>query len=104
MHILLPVEEYVIGLEMRSWQHPLSDVNPEEVVRRFELHQAVERVLNSLTLRERVIVQMHFCEGYTLLEVGEKFNLPRKEVTRISSRAIRKLRNPSRSGLLQNFL
>ena len=57
--------------------------------------------------REKFPYLMHFLEGYpemTLEEIGERFGLTRERVRQIKEKAIRKLKNNSRSKLLKSYL
>ena len=67
----------------------------------------VERALEILTERERDIIRYFFgigCSEMTLEEIGEKFDLTRERVRQIKEKAIRKLRQSSRSNLLKSYL
>jgi len=65
-------------------------------------------VLDTLTDREREIVKLRFGigTGYprTLEEVGEIFRVTRERVRQIEAKAIRKLRHPSRSKSLKEYV
>ena len=67
----------------------------------------VDRALEILTERERDIIRYFFgigCSEMTLEEIGEKFDLTRERVRQIKEKAIRKLRQSSRSKLLKSYL
>ena len=67
----------------------------------------VDRALETLTERERDIIRYFFgigCSEMTLEEIGEKFDLTRERVRQIKEKAIRKLRQSSRSNLLKSYL
>ncbi len=67
----------------------------------------VERALEILTDRERDIIRYFFgigCSEMTLEEIGEKFDLTRERVRQIKEKAIRKLRQSSRSSTLKSYL
>ena len=71
------------------------------------LAKEVERALEILTDRERDIIRYFFgigCSEMTLEEIGEKFDLTRERVRQIKEKAIRKLRQSSRSTLLKSYL
>ncbi|MBE6334543.1 MAG: sigma-70 family RNA polymerase sigma factor [Bacteroidales bacterium] len=71
------------------------------------LSTEVERALSTLTDRERDIVKLFFGIGsqeMTLEEIGEKFGLTRERVRQIKEKAIRRLRQQSRSKLLKSYL
>ena len=67
----------------------------------------VERALEILTEREGDIIRYFFgigCSEMTLEEIGEKFDLTRERVRQIKEKAIRKLRQSSRSSVLKSYL
>ncbi len=67
----------------------------------------VARALEMLTERERDIIRYFFgigCSEMTLEEIGEKFDLTRERVRQIKEKAIRKLRQSSRSNPLKSYL
>lgn len=67
----------------------------------------VDRALDTLTDREKDIIKSFFgigCSEMTLEEIGEKFGLTRERVRQIKEKAIRRLRQSSRSKLLKSYL
>ena len=67
----------------------------------------VDRALDTLTDREKDIIKYFFgigCSEMTLEEIGEKFGLTRERVRQIKEKAIRRLRQNSRSKLLKTYL
>ena len=67
----------------------------------------VDRALEILTERERDIIRYFFgigCSEMTLEELGEKFDLTRERVRQIKEKAIRKLRQSNRAGILRSYL
>ena len=71
------------------------------------LNTEIERALSTLTDREREIIKSFFgigCQEMTLEEIGERFGLTRERVRQIKEKAIRRLKSPSRSKLLQDYL
>ena len=72
------------------------------------LRESVEDVLESLTERERKVLRLRFGlddgRGRTLEEVGKEFNVTRERIRQIEAKALRKLRHPSRSRKLRDFL
>ena len=72
------------------------------------LKEQVEAVLDSLTGRERRVLQLRFGledgRARTLEEVGKEFNVTRERIRQIEAKALRKLRHPSRSDKLKSFL
>ena len=72
------------------------------------LREQLEEVLKTLTPREEEVLRMRFglIDGkpHTLEEVGKKFDVTRERIRQIDSKALRKLRHPSRSKKLRDFL
>ncbi len=71
------------------------------------LQQEIDRALSTLTERESEIIKMFFGIGYqemTLEEIGDKFQLTRERVRQIKEKAIKRLRQNSRSKLLKSYL
>jgi RNA polymerase primary sigma factor len=72
------------------------------------LKEQVHAVLDSLTERERAVLEMRFGlkdgESHTLEEVGQAFGVTRERVRQIESKALRKLRHPGHRRKLRDFL
>ncbi len=72
------------------------------------LREDLENVLNTLTEREREVIKLRFGfdNGHprTLEEVGQRFGVTRERIRQIEAKAIRKLRHPSRSKILREYL
>ena len=71
------------------------------------LQKEIDRALSTLTDRESEIIKMFFGLGsqeMTLEEIGDKFQLTRERVRQIKEKAIRRLRQDSRSKLLKSYL
>jgi RNA polymerase primary sigma factor len=72
------------------------------------LKEQVEDVLESLTDRERKVLQLRFGlddgRSRTLEEVGKEFHVTRERIRQIEAKALRKLRHPSRSRKLKDYL
>ena len=71
------------------------------------LSKEIDRALSTLTEREKEIIQMFFginTQEMTLEEIGDKFGLTRERVRQIKEKAIRRLRQNSRSKLLKAYL
>jgi RNA polymerase primary sigma factor len=82
--------------------------SPVEAVISNNLTEQTGKVLKTLTPREELVLRMRFGvdEGseHTLEEVGKSFNVTRERIRQIESKALRKLRHPSRSAQLKPFL
>ena len=72
------------------------------------LKEELANALESLTERERQVVKLRFGledgRARTLEEVGKEFNVTRERIRQIEAKALRKLRHPSRSKRLKDFL
>ena len=71
------------------------------------LSREIDRALATLTERESDIIKMFFgigCQEVTLEEIGDKFGLTRERVRQIKEKAIRRLRQGTRSKLLNTYL
>ncbi len=71
------------------------------------LKTEIKRVLSTLSERESEIVRMFFgveCQEMSLEEIGDKFQLTRERVRQIKEKAIKRLRQTTRSNLLKNYL
>jgi RNA polymerase primary sigma factor len=83
-------------------------ISPANATAYAMLKEEMEDVLSSLTDRERKVLQLRFGiqDGYprTLEEVGTIFKVTRERVRQIEAKALRKLRHPTRSRRLRNFL
>ncbi len=81
---------------------------PAEAADFSMLREQLGEVLCTLTDRERQVLCMRFGlldgEGRTLEEVGREFNVTRERIRQIEAKALRKLRHPSRSRKLKDFL
>ena len=82
--------------------------NPVRMANNAILQERIEKLLKTLTFREREIIRLRYGLGdgytYTLEEVGRIFKVTRERVRQIEAKAVRKLQNPVRSQLLEGFL
>ncbi len=85
-----------------------SALAPAEAASHQMLKEQVEAVLDSHTGRERRVLQLRFGledgRARTLEEVGREFNVTRERIRQIEAKALRKLRHPSRSRKLKDYL
>ncbi|MCH5273547.1 MAG: RNA polymerase sigma factor RpoD [Lachnospiraceae bacterium] len=72
------------------------------------LREQINEVLDTLTERERNVLRLRFGlddgRSRTLEEVGKEFNVTRERIRQIEAKALRKLRHPSRSKKLRDYL
>ena len=85
-----------------------SALAPADAASHQLLKEQVEDVLDSLTERERKVLQLRFGlddgRSRTLEEVGKEFHVTRERIRQIEAKALRKLRHPSRSRKLKDYL
>lgn len=85
-----------------------STATPEESATVNMLKEQLVSVLGSLTPREQKVIMMRYGleDGHakTLEEVGKEFNVTRERIRQIEAKALKKLRHPSRSKKLKDFL
>ena len=83
-------------------------VTPEGNVESVMLREHIDALLGDLKERERQVIVLRFGleDGHprTLEEVGKEFNVTRERIRQIEAKALRKLRHPSRSKRLKDFL
>ena len=82
--------------------------SPEEAAAGHLLHEQIEEMLDALSEREREVLHFRFGledgRSYTLEDVGKRFGVTRERIRQIEAKALRKLRHPSRSKKLKDFL
>jgi RNA polymerase primary sigma factor len=81
---------------------------PAEAASQEMLREQVDSVLDSLSDRERDVLKLRFGlvdgRNRTLEEVGKEFNVTRERIRQIEAKALRKLRHPTRSRKLKDYL
>ena len=81
---------------------------PSDVASHTMLKEQLAEVLSTLTPREEKVLRLRFGledgRSRTLEEVGKEFNVTRERIRQIEAKALRKLRHPSRSKKLRDFL
>jgi RNA polymerase primary sigma factor len=81
---------------------------PVDAASRELLREQIRQVLGFLTDRERQVLEMRFGlsdgQDHTLEEVGKSFGVTRERIRQIEAKALRKLRHPSRSKALRDYL
>ena len=111
LHVFDPSQEAMVRAEQLG---AATENNSAELVSKCEYvflavkPQQLDEVLGTLTPREAKVLSMRFgLEGghpHTLEEVGKYFNVTRERIRQIEAKALRKLRHPSRSKKLKDFL
>jgi len=81
---------------------------PSDAATKQLLKEQIDDVLSTLTPREQRVLQLRFGledgRSRTLEEVGREFNVTRERIRQIEAKALRKLRHPSRSRRLKDYL
>ena len=85
-----------------------SNMSPEEYATNEMLKDEISDVLLTLTEREEKVIRLRFGledgKSRTLEEVGQLFGVTRERIRQIEAKALRKLRHPSRSRKLRDYL
>ena len=102
-----PIEEDGDSL-LRDFIEDANTPDPAEVTTFLLLKEELEKVLGTLTQRERTVLILRYGledgRERTLEEIGKSFNVTRERIRQIEAKALRKLRHPSRSKKLKDFL
>ena len=81
---------------------------PQDAAAYTMLKEQLEEVMNTLTPREAKVLKLRFGledgKSRTLEEVGKEFNVTRERIRQIEAKALRKLRHPSRSKKLKDYM
>ena len=83
-------------------------MSPEEYTTNELLKDEIDDILLTLTEREEKVIRLRFGledgKARTLEEVGQMFGVTRERIRQIEAKALRKLRHPSRSRKLKDYL
>ena len=83
-------------------------ITPETGLLYESLRKEIDRAISTLTQREADVIKLYFglngSHPMTLEEIGEKFDLTRERVRQIKEKAIRRLKQTSRSKILKSYL
>jgi RNA polymerase primary sigma factor len=86
----------------------LSSLYPVDIESRQLLRKQIEEVFSTLSPREQQVLELRFGledgRSRTLEEVGKEFNVTRERIRQIEAKALSKLRHPSRSRKLKEYL
>lgn len=86
----------------------MNAADPYEEAEMTDLRKNIAMVLNTLSEREKRVIELRFGlngeKPCTLEEVGEKFGVTRERIRQIESKALRKLRHPSRYKYLEGYV
>ena len=104
--------ETPVGMEDTSYLGDFIEddtmMGPADAASRQLLKEQMQDILDSLSTRERRVLQLRFGledgQSRTLEEVGQKFGVTRERIRQIEAKALRKLRHPTRSRKLKDYL
>ena len=110
---LINMKHYSVqdGLSQKNVHNFIQDDNvpvPADAAAFTLLREQLEEVLGTLTEREQKVLKLRFGledgRARTLEEVGKEFKVTRERIRQIEAKALRKLRHPSRSRKLKDYL
>ena len=108
MSLELPVGNDDDSTQLGDFIEDESVEEPIDAASKQLLREQVRNVLGFLTERERQVIEMRFGlndgKDHTLEEVGREFGVTRERIRQIEAKALRKLRHPSRSKSLRDYL
>ena len=108
---ILKISQEPVSLETPHLGDFIQDDNvpvPAEAAAQTLLKEQLDEVLDTLTEREQKVLRLRFGmndgRARTLEEVGKEFDVTRERIRQIEAKALRKLRHPSRSRKLRDYL
>lgn len=108
MSLETPVGNGDDSTELGDFIQDESVVEPVDAASKELLREQIRNVLGFLSDREREVLEMRFGlndgKDHTLEEVGKSFGVTRERIRQIEAKALRKLRHPSRSKSLRDYL
>ncbi len=108
MSLETPVGNQDDSTELGDFLPDESVLEPGDAASKELLREQIHDVLGFLTDREREVLEMRFGlndgKDHTLEEVGKSFGVTRERIRQIEAKALRKLRHPSRSKSLRDYL
>ena len=108
MSLETPVGNQDDSTELGDFLPDESILEPGDAASKELLREQIRDVLGFLTDREREVLEMRFGlndgKDHTLEEVGRSFGVTRERIRQIEAKALRKLRHPSRSKSLRDYL
>jgi RNA polymerase primary sigma factor len=108
MSLETPVGNNEDSTELGDFIEDESVVEPVDAASKELLREQIRNVLSFLSDREREVLEMRFGlndgKDHTLEEVGKEFGVTRERIRQIEAKALRKLRHPSRSKSLRDYL
>lgn len=104
----IPVGDEDDGTTVASFVEDTKFTNPADTIAKEADAEVVDAVLRTLSEREADILRRRFGIGFnhpmTLEDIGKEYGLSRERIRQIESKALRKLRHPSRAGILKSCM
>ena len=104
----IPVGDEDDGTTVASFVEDAKFTNPADTIAKEADAEVVDAVLGTLSEREADILRRRFGIGFnhpmTLEDIGKEYGLSRERIRQIESKALRKLRHPSRAGILKSCM
>ena len=104
----IPVGDEDDGTTVASFVEDTKFTNPADTIAKEADAEVVDAVLGTLSEREADILRRRFGIGFnhpmTLEDIGKEYGLSRERIRQIESKALRKLRHPSRAGILKSCM
>lgn len=108
MSLDIPVGDEDDGTTVASFVEDAKFTNPADTIAKEADAEVVDAVLGTLSEREADILRRRFGIGFnhpmTLEDIGKEYGLSRERIRQIESKALRKLRHPSRAGILKSCM
>lgn len=92
----------ILNMSCGEYTNPKGTV--DEKNEKKTLRKLIIKALATLTPREESVLRKRFIDGLTLESIGKRFNISRNRVRQIEAKALRKLRHPTRSRILKQFI
>ena len=104
----IPVGDEDDGTTVASFVEDIKFTNPADTIAKEADAEVVNAVLGTLSEREADVLRRRFGIGFnhpmTLEDIGKEYGLSRERIRQIESKALRKLRHPSRAGILKSCM
>ena len=104
---VLPVMPEEVNYWFPKNSDPKEDIASENIAFDNDLKEQLDRILSTLTDREEKVIRLRFgmVDGRerTLKETGKKFDVTKERIRQIETKALRKLRHPTRSHKVENY-
>lgn len=94
----------LVSLESCSEALSLTGPDTDMIINRAEMKKLVKKAIQTLSPREQYVIESRYFDGKTQKEIGQEMNVTGQMIQVIENRAIKKLRHPSRSRNLKEYI